>query len=106
MLDHHHHPYIPSTTVLGDKKHYDIVFYPPELSLKMKDNTNLSNKGAHCTTSGMTANSAYGTTSGIMANLSSTTTAKMWASQNEESIVMNKNPTYATAAETNMARGN
>ena len=56
----------------------------------------------------MTANPAYGTTSGIMANLSSTTTAKIWAAQNEESIVMHKNPTYATAAETmsSMERGN
>ena len=74
----------------------------------MKDKSNLNDIRTYCTTSDMTANPAYGTTSGIMANLSSTTTAKIWASQNEESIVMHKNPTYATAAETlsSMERGN
>ena len=76
----------------------------------MKDKSNLNDNiiGTYCTTSDMTANPAYGTTSGIMANLSSTTTAKIWAAQNEKSIVMHKNPTYATAAETmsSMERGN
>ena len=68
--------------------------------MKVKDKSNLNDTRTHCTTSDMTANPAYGTTSGIMANLSSTTTAKIWAAQNEESIVMHKNPTYTTAAET------
>ena len=77
-----------------------IVYYLPGPSLKMKGNSNLNDIRTHCTTSDMTANPAYGTTSGIMANLSSTTTAKIWAAQNEESIVMHKNPTYATATET------
>ena len=77
-------------------------------SLRIKDNNNLSNNSTYCTTSDMTANPAYGTTSGIMANLSSTTTAKIWVAQNEEFIVMHKNPTYATATETvsSMERGN
>ena len=69
-------------------------------SPRIIDNSNLSDKVTHCTTSDMTANPAYGTTSGIMTNLSSTTIAKIGAAQNEESIVMHKNPTYATAAET------
>ena len=71
----------------------------------MKNKSNLNNIGTHCTTSDMTANPAYGTTSGIMTNLSSATTAKILAAQNEECIVMHKNPTYATAAET-MSRDN
>ena len=77
-------------------------------SPRIKDNSNLSDKVTHRTTSDMTANPTYGTTSGIMANLSSTTTAKMWAAQDKESIVMHKNPTYATATETmsSMERGN
>ena len=94
-------------SILEYRKHYKcITLYPPETSLNMKDNTNLNDIRTHCTTSDMTANPEYDTTSGIMANLSSTTTAKIWAAQNEESIVMSKNPTYATAAETSMARGN
>ena len=89
--------------------HLNTLIIPSiEISLRIKDNSNLSDKVTHCTTSDMTANPAYGTTSGIMANLSSTITAKIWAAQNEECIVMHKNPTYATAAETmsSMERGN
>ena len=94
-------------SILEYRKHYKcITLYPPETSLNMKDNTNLNDIRTHCTTSDMTTNPEYGTTSGIMANLSSTTTANIWTSQNEESIVMSKNPTYATTAETSMARGN
>ena len=99
-LSHKHEKYF---------NHLNTLIIPSiDNSLRRKDNNNLSNKGTHCTTSDMTANPAYGTTSGIIANLSSTTTAKIWAAQNEESIVMHKNPTYATVAETmsSMERGN
>ena len=94
------------------EKHFNHLNTPiipsTDNSLRIKDNNNLSNNGTYCTTSDMTANPAYGTTSGIMANLSSTASAKIWATQNEESIVMHKNPTYATATETmsSMERGN
>ena len=96
---------LPNVSILVTRKHYKIAFYPPVPSLNMKDNSNLNDIRTHCTTSDMTANPAYGTTSGIMTNLSSTTTAKIWAAQNEEFIVMHKNPTYATSAEI-MERGN
>ena len=65
----------------------------------MKDNSNLYVIKTHCTTSDMTADPEYAIPSGIMTNLSSTTTAKIWAAQNEDFIVMHKNPTYATSAE-------
>ena len=53
-----------------------------------------------CTISDMTDNSAYGTTRRLMANLSHNTTTNPQICEEDESIVMHKNPTYATAAET------
>ena len=73
-----------------------IIYYPPESLMKMKDYS--TDNQVCCTTSDMTDNPAYDTTRRLMANLSHNTTANLCATKNEESIVMHKNPTYATAA--------
>ena len=61
-----------------------------------KDNGDMKDNGTCSTTNVMTANSAYGTTSRIMAH---NTTANPWICEDDELIVMHKNPTYATSAE-------
>ena len=66
----------------------------------MKDDSDMNDNGACTTISDMTANPAYGTTSGLVANISRNTTANPWICERDKSIVMHKNPTYATAAET------
>ena len=75
------------------------IIYPPECSLQMKDDSDINDNGASNTTSDMTANPAYGTASGLMAKISCNTTANSWICERDKSIVMHKNPTYATAAE-------
>ena len=61
-----------------------------------KDNSGMKDKGTCSTTNDMTANPAYGT-SRIMAH---NTTANPWICEDDELIVMHKNPTYAASAET------
>ena len=67
-----------------------------ESTLK-KDNGDMKDNATCSTTNDMTANPAYGTTSGIMAAYDST--ANPWVCDDDELIVMHKNPTYATSAE-------
>ena len=95
-------PYMPKY-FCDCMEHYTFLPYPvicpPECSLQMKDDSDMNDNGACSTTSHMTANPAYGTTSGLMANIPRNTTANPWICERDESIVMHKNPTYATAAE-------
>ena len=63
----------------------------------MKENNSGMKDNATCsTTNDMTANPAYGTTSRMAQN----TTANPWICEDDELIVMHKNPMYATSAVT------
>ena len=68
-----------------------------ESTMKMKDNSGMKDNGRCSTTNDMTTNPAYGTTSRIMAH---NTTANPWICEDDELIVMHKNPTYATSDKT------
>ena len=68
-----------------------------ESTMKTKDNGDMKDNGTCSTTNDMTANPAYGTTSRIMAH---NTTVNPWICEDDELIVMHKNPTYATSDKT------
>ena len=76
-----------------------LYIYPlcTESTLKWKDNSGMKDNATCSTTNDMTANPPYGSTSRIMAH---NTTANPWICEDYELIVMHKNPTYATSAET------
>ena len=74
-----------------------ILYTLPLCTESRMDNGDMKDNGTCSTTNDMTANPAYGTTSRIMAH---NTTANPWICENDELIMMHKNPTYATSDET------
>ena len=73
------------------------IIYPYVYTESRKDNSGMKDNATCSTTNDMTANPAYGTTSRIMTH---NTTANPWICEDDELIVMHKNPTYAASAET------
>ena len=74
-----------------------IAYTLPLCTESRMDNGDMKDNATCSTTNDMTANPAYGTTSRIMAH---NTTANPKICEDDELIVMHKNPTYATSAET------
>ena len=86
----------------GHWRWFNIMLFLPESSLKMKCESDYNNR-ACITANDMTDNPMY-----AIPSPSYSTTANMWASKDEESITMDKNPMYAIASETipDVKRGN